>query len=232
MNKIAPSKENAKKAAGYAAAKFIQDGMLIGLGTGSTAFYFIEALIERCSTSHLKISAVATSERSAQQAKAGGIPLYDINKVTSLDLTVDGADEIDHQKRMIKGGGGALLREKIVASISKEMVVVIDNNKLVEQLGVYPLPVEITPFAHQLTASRISKIGCHGTFRKDNTGNLYTTDNGNYIIDIAFPQGCQSPERIHTALKAIPGVIETGFFFNLAGRIVIGYPDGRVKIIP
>jgi ribose 5-phosphate isomerase A len=238
MNQPIPPKDIAKRAAGHAAAKLIHDGMLVGLGTGSTAFYFIEALIERCASSNIKISAVATSERSAAQAKAGGIPLYDINKVTTLDITVDGADEIDHQKRMIKGGGGALLREKILASISREMVVIIDKEKLVDQLGIFPLPVEVVPFAHQLTLSRINKLGCHGSFRRKKNGDnttlneLYVTDNGNYIVDIAFPQGCHSPEQTNNALKSIPGVVETGFFFHLAGRVIVGYPDGHIKIIP
>ncbi len=225
-------KEIAKQAAGKAAAALIQPNMLVGLGTGSTAFYFIEALIERCRSNGLKISAVATSQASAAQATAGGIPLYDINRVTSLDITVDGADEIDHQKRMIKGGGGALLREKILASISREMVVIIDEDKLVDQLGVFPLPIEIVPFANQLTLYRVGKLGYQGAFRRTSKGELYVTDNGNYIIDITFPQGCQSPEHDQAILRALPGVIETGFFFNLAGRVIVGKANGTVKIIP
>lgn len=231
--KIIDPKESAKRAAGQAAANLIQDGMLVGLGTGTTAFYFIEALIEKCAHSNFKISVVATSERSANQAKAGNLPICDINTISKIDVTVDGADEIDHQKRMIKGGGGACLREKIIASVSTEMIVVIDRDKLVDQLGIFPLPVEVVPFAHQLTCSRLAKLGYYGSFRKSKEGNpddLYITDNGNYIIDITFPQGCQSPEQTNRAIKGIPGVVETGFFFNMAGRVVIGYPDGHVKI--
>lgn len=222
--------QRAKQAAGYAAAALIQDGMLVGLGTGSTAAFFIDSLIMRVKEG-LKISAVATSDRSEKQAKAGGIPLVDINNITELDITVDGADEIDHQKRMIKGGGGALLREKIVASMSREMIVIIDEKKLVDNLGAFPLPVEVVSFAHQVTLHKIQKLGFAGSFRlKD--GSLYKTDNGNYIIDIAFQdRRCANPEKDDAIIRTIPGVVETGFFFNLAGRVIVGYQDGSVKIL-
>ncbi len=224
------SNDIAKQAAGKAAVELIQNDMLIGLGTGSTAFFFIQSLIERCRTTNLKIAAVATSQRSADQAQAGGITMYDINKVTTLDLTVDGADEIDHQKRMIKGGGGALLREKIIASSSREMIVIVDESKVVDRLGTFPLPVEVVPFAHELTHYRLGKLGYQGTFRRTAKGEMYITDNGNYIIDIVFSQGCPKPESDYAAIRSIPGVVEIGFFFNLAGRVFVGYNDGQVKL--
>jgi len=230
--KTPQDKDHAKEAVGKAAAALIQNGMLVGLGTGSTAHYFIQHLIERTRNSDLKINAVATSERSTHQAREGGIPLVDINTITHLDITVDGADEIDHQKRMIKGGGGALLREKIIASISHEMVVIIDEEKLVDRLGHFPLPIEIVPFAHQLTLSRIKNLGYQGNFRKTSSNELYLTDNGNYIIDIHFPNCCQSPEKDQDTLSSIPGVVETGFFFHLAGRVLIGKADGTVLLLP
>jgi ribose 5-phosphate isomerase A len=226
------SKELAKQAAAKAAIDFVQDGMLIGLGTGSTASYFIEALIQQRRNSNLKIEAVATSERSAEQAKAGGITVHPIGKITSIDLTIDGADEIDHKKRMIKGGGGALLREKIIASMSREMVVVIDQSKLVEQLGAFPLPVEVVPFAHHATLTKIQQKGFSGNFRLNAEDQLYVTDNGNYIVDIVYPNKIKTPEYDQAMLKTIPGVVETGFFFNLAGRVIVGYSDGEVEIIP
>lgn len=232
MNTPNSNKNLAKQAAAKAALALVQSNMLIGLGTGSTAHFFIEYLIERCRQTPLKISAVATSKRSADQAQAGGIPLYDINRITTLDLTVDGADEIDHQKRMIKGGGGALLREKIIASISREMAVIVDESKWVKQLGAFPLPVEVIPFAHQLTLHRMATMGYQGRFRTTAEGELYVTDNGNYIIDISFPKGCLSPEKDNEQLRSIPGVVETGFFFNLAGRVFVGHADGHVKTIP
>jgi ribose 5-phosphate isomerase A len=227
----ASAKEIAKNAVGIAAAHLIENGMLVGLGTGSTANYFIRALIKRCQEEGLKITAVATSKESERLAKEGGIQLYEVNQISSLDMTVDGADEIDHQKRMIKGGGGALLREKIIASISREMIVIIDEDKLVDQLGIFPLPVEIVPFAHKITLKHIADLGFHGAFRQSAHHELYLTDNSNYIIDITFPAGCQAPEATNQALKAIPGVVETGFFFNLAGRVLIGSGSGEVKTI-
>jgi ribose 5-phosphate isomerase A len=221
----------AKQAAGKAAVNYIQDGMLIGLGTGSTASYFIDALIERCHTTTLKIHAVATSERSYQQAKSGGISLYDINQITQLDMTIDGADEIDRKKQMIKGGGGALLREKIVAYMSQEMVVIVDDTKLVEYLGCFPLPVEILPFAYQSTLNQIHLLGFQGRLRQDAQGQLYVTDNGNYIVDIVTKHPFQNPQQDHALLKSIPGVIETGFFLNMAGRVIVGHNDGSIDII-
>lgn len=221
----------AKMAAGKAAADLVEDGMLVGLGTGSTAACFIVSLIERCRTSALQIQAVATSERSAKLAAEGGIALMDPNAISTIDMTVDGADEIDRKKRMIKGGGGALLREKIIASSSGEMVVIIDETKLVDQLGGFPLPVEISAFAYNATLYKVCSLGYNGVMRKTKDGQLYITDNGNYIIDISFPNGCTSPERDEAALKAVPGVLETGFFFGLAGRVLVGYRDGSVKKI-
>lgn len=218
----------AKKAVGNAAADFVKSGMLVGLGTGSTASYFIQSLIERCRQG-LKIEAVATSERSRQQAIEGGIPFCNIDTITSIDLAVDGADEIDHQKRMIKGGGGALLREKIIASISKEMVVIVDENKLVENLGAFPLPVEIVPFAHQAIIFKINSLGYSGAIRRNQKSEIYITDNGNYIFDIHFQELRDDPEADQQKIQAIPGVVETGFFFNLAGRVLIGRSDGSVK---
>lgn len=224
-------KQRAKQAAAKAAAKLVQNGMLLGLGTGSTATFFIESLIERCQKEQLRICAFPSSERSAKQALAGGIPLCDEASVTHLDLTIDGADEVDHQKRLIKGGGGALLREKICASISTEMIVIIDPEKLVHSLGKFPLPVEIAPFAHQATLHRIRQLGCDARLRLNEEGNIYLTDNHHYLADLTFPNGMASPEKEEAALKKIPGVIETGFFFNLAGRILIGQADGSVKVL-
>ena len=222
--------KRAKQAAAKAAAEIIQSGMLIGLGTGSTAAFFIEALIERCRNQSLNVRVFPTSERSAKLALAGGIPLCD-DRTVQLDLAVDGADEIDPQKRMIKGGGGALLREKIIAGMSREMIVIADQNKLVEHLGGFPLPLEIIPFARHATFNKIQTLGYNASFRCSESGELFITDNGNTIIDIKFHEKCLSPEKDQAILNEIPGVVETGFFFNLAGRIFVGQFDGTVKII-
>ncbi len=220
-----------KKAVGYKAAEFIENGMRIGIGTGTTVFYFIERLLERCRQG-LEICAVASSERSLKQARDGGIPIMDVAKVTFLDVTVDGADEIDPQKRMIKGGGGALVREKIVAAMSKEMIVIVDESKIVQNLGKCKLPVEILPFAQKATLHHIAKAGYKGEFRKKSDGRLYTSDNGNLIADIDFSALGQSPEEVNETLLHIPGVVDTGFFFNLAGRLVVGFADGQVVTKP
>ena len=223
------SNEAGKRAAGRAAAELIHEGMLVGLGTGSTAFYFIERLIERCREG-LKIKAVASSKASYEQAKKGKIPLIDIELVTNLDITIDGADEVDPKKRLIKGGGGALVREKIVASMSREMVVIVDETKLVPHLGRHPLPVEIVPFAYKATLYKLEKLGYKGILRTNNQGHLYVTENHNYIFDLKFDTPCQQPEQEQEKIRNVPGVVDTGFFFHLAGRVLIGFNDGKTII--
>lgn len=223
------SHENAKKAAAEKAVDLVQNDMIIGLGTGSTAQFFINKLGSRCQQG-LKIHAVATSKQSEIQAKHFGIPLLDISHITRLDLTVDGADEIDPKKRMIKGGGGALVREKILASMSKEMIVIIDETKKVEKLGKSPLPVEIIPFGCMATQKALEKIGYHGKWRLKEDQNFYTTDNQNYVLDIHFDAVREHPEKDHLAIKQVPGVVDTGFFFHLAGRVIVGLLNGKVVI--
>ncbi len=223
----------AKNAAAIEAAKLIKSGMLIGLGTGSTSHFFIEALAKKYVDPSFKISAVASSEKSAQLAKSLGITLCHIDQIQKLDVTVDGADQIDSEMRMIKGGGGALLREKIIASASSTMIVIIDESKLVQNLCDYPVPVEVTPFGHLLTFAKIEQLGATPKFRQnEKISDLYVTDNGNYIIDVTIPQR-NLPKRniceIERSLKEIPGVVETGFFFNLAKKVIIGYPDASTK---
>ena len=226
--------ETAKKNAGYKAASFVQNEMIVGLGTGSTAKYFIEALIFRKKEEALTIKVVASSAKSLQQALDGGLSPLDMDQVRCIDLTVDGADEIDDQKRMIKGGGGALLREKIVASLSKEMIVIIDESKKVSFLGTKKVPVEIVSFAHMATLHRIQKRTPNAKLRTktDLSTELYITDNQNYIVDIMFPALLEDPEKEHALLKEIPGVVETGFFFHLAGRVIISFFDGQIVVLP
>jgi ribose 5-phosphate isomerase A len=225
------STDTTKKLVGYKAAEWIKSGMLIGLGTGTTVFYFIEKLIQKCKEG-LKIQAVASSMQSFEQARLGSIPLLDVNQVTTLDLTVDGADEIDPQKRMIKGKGGAHVREKIIATMSRELIVIVDESKLVHSLGVGKLPVEVLPFARNATLHHIVKAGYQGEFRKKEDGSLFVTDNNNYIIDIHFAAPCEHPEKDHALLISIPGVVDTGFFFNLTGRVIVGFFDGQVVVKP
>ncbi|MFI0435014.1 MAG: ribose-5-phosphate isomerase RpiA [Parachlamydiaceae bacterium] len=218
-----------KKLAGEAAAHLIKDGMLVGLGTGSTAVFFIEALGKRCQEG-LNIFAVATSERSGLQAKQLGIPILNPQHISSLDVTVDGADEIDNDKNMIKGGGGALLREKLLAKASKEMIVIVDESKCVTHLGRHPLPVEIIPFACCSTIFRLQEKHYQGSLRLNQDNTPFVTDNGNYIFDIQYSEPILNPETEHDRLKSITGIVETGFFFQIAKKVIIGYENGEVVI--
>ena len=220
--------EQAKKAAGHKATELIKDGMIVGLGTGTTAYWFIESLIPLCKK--LNIQAVSSSSASLEQARKGGIPLLDINTLTSIDITVDGADEIDPERRMIKGGGGALLKEKIIASMSKEVVIIVDETKLVPKLGQCKLPVEIVPFGVQSTIHKLEKLGFSGALRKDKNS-LYITENGNYIFDIRLDPAKTHPAEDELRIIQIPGVVETGFFLNLATQVIVGFLDGRVQLI-
>jgi ribose 5-phosphate isomerase A len=218
----------AKDAAGKAAANYVQDGMIVGLGTGSTSNYFIAHLIERCKKG-LHIRAVATSSHSLQLALKGGIPMLSIDEVETIDLTVDGADQIDPKKQMIKGAGGALLREKIIASISKEVIVVVDDRKVVSKLGGIPLPIEVTPFGYKATERRLSMLGSSGSFRMTSHQTLYITENQNYIFNLNLPESFD-PIDLNQKIKNIPGVIETGFFLNITPsiRVIIGQTDGKI----
>ncbi|MFN0065703.1 MAG: ribose-5-phosphate isomerase RpiA [Chlamydiales bacterium] len=211
--KLNPYKQDEiKKGLGQEAAKLVQNGMLVGLGTGTTATYFIDSLIERCRQG-LKIEVVSSSVRSQERAAKGGIPVIDMNRVVSIDLSIDGADEIDPKNRMIKGGGGAHVREKIVASASKLFVVIVDESKLVDCLGKFGLPIEILSFGLASTINKLEKLGYHGSVRKT-ADSLYITDNGNYIFDIHAPDRFENPEKDHDAIVNIPGVVDSGFFLT------------------
>jgi ribose 5-phosphate isomerase A len=216
-----------KRLLGEKSAALVEAGMLVGLGTGTTASYFIESLIKRCKKG-LKIQAVASSIQSLNMANEGGIPIYDMDKVTSIDLTVDGADEIAPSNDLIKGRGGALVREKILASSSKRLVIIVDDSKLVNVLGKAHLPVEIIPFGYTATINKLNKMGYEGKLRKKDQSSFYVTDNGNYIFDIDSPIEFINPEEDHKKLISIPGVVDTGFFFNLVSDVLVGYRDGRV----
>ena len=219
----------AKAAAGKKAAELIKSGMVVGLGTGSTARHFIEALGVKCRAG-LAVTAVATSKESEQLARQAGIALTDFDRLETIDIDVDGADEIDREKRMIKGGGGALFREKIIAGMSREMIVIVDSSKQVEALGSFPLPVEISSFAHLATLKHIRDLGYTGSVRKDAEGKRFITDNQNIIFDIELTFPCTEPEQIERKLTKIPGVIDTGFFIGYAGRVITGHEDGSTVI--
>ncbi len=219
----------AKMAAGRKAAESIESGMIVGLGTGSTAEHFIHALIER-SKKGLRIQGVSSSRASTELAKKGGIEILDINSVPRIDVTVDGADEVDPKKRLIKGAGGAHVREKILASSSTELIILIDPSKLVPSLGRGKLPVEVLFYGSPATRTKIENLGFQGKWRLNDDGTLYITENGNLLFDIYFESPPSSPEETNDAIRSVPGVVDTGFFFNLAKRIIIGYPNGKTEI--
>ncbi|MGE7863535.1 ribose-5-phosphate isomerase RpiA [Bacillus mobilis] len=215
---------NLKQLAGEYAANFVKNGMKVGLGTGSTVYWLIQKLGERVKEG-LSIQAVPTSKETEVLAKQLSIPLIPLNEIGILNLTIDGADEIDSNLQLIKGGGGALLREKIVASSSKELIIIADESKLVTHLGTFPLPVEITPFSWKQTESKIQALGCQTTLRLKNN-ETFITDNNNVIIDCVFPQKITNPANLHTQLKMITGVVETGLFVNMASKAIIGTKNG------
>lgn len=219
---------DAKRLAAERAVDYIQDGMIVGLGTGSTAYWAIQKLGSRVQDG-LNIKAVATSIQSEDLAKQLGIPLIPFSKIDEIDITIDGADEVDPNFQLIKGGGGALLREKIVAGASKQFIVVVDESKLVNHLGAFPLPVEIVKFGYELTFKKLQLLECEPNLRKiDNK--LYVTDNSNYIVDCLFHK-IEDPEELHSKLNLIPGIVENGLFVNMARRVVVGYRNGDIREI-
>ncbi|MGH6870101.1 MAG: ribose-5-phosphate isomerase RpiA [Rhizomicrobium sp.] len=223
-----------KRAAALRALDFVTDGMKLGLGSGSTAEAFLDVLGPRV-RGGLKIIGVATSERTAQKARALSIPVADLDSQAPLDLTVDGADEADRDLNLIKGGGGAHLREKIVATSSRKMVVITDSSKLVAKLGKFPLPVEVSTFGHGTTAARIVAAAGKLKYRnvpltlrmKDDAP--FKTNGGNYIYDCAFGVIADAA-ALAEAISDIPGVVEHGLFVGIAGTLVVAGPGG-VEVI-
>lgn len=219
----------AKEAAGRAAAELVRDGMTVGLGTGSTVQFTLERLAERLREEKLALRCVPTSLDTERKARALGIPLVTLDDVASIDLTIDGADEIDARFDMIKGGGGALLREKVVAALSKREAIVVDASKVVERLGVrFPLPVEVAPFARAFVVRRVAALGGTWTLRLRATREPALTDNHNEILDCKFPGGIADAAALERELDRIPGVVESGLFIGLAHVLLVGNDDGRV----
>jgi ribose 5-phosphate isomerase A len=222
--------EAEKEAAGRAAAKLVRDGDIVGLGTGSTAYFAVVALGERMKAG-LKIMGIPTSVATADLARKVGIPLTTLDEHPQIDITIDGADEIDPKLNLIKGGGGALLREKVVASVSKKMVVVADSGKVVPALGKFPLPIEIIPFARTVIERRIASLGATAKLRMGPDGQPFITDNGNQILDCSFGKIADPPALART-LSDTAGVVEHGLFIGLAELALIGKGDSIVEIRP
>ena len=222
--------ESEKELAGRAAAQLVRDGQVVGLGTGSTAYFAVVALGERVKAG-LKIVGIPTSVATEELARKVGVPLTTLDEHPEIDITIDGADEIDPQLNLIKGGGGALLREKVVASASKKMVVVADSGKLVQQLGKFPLPVEIVPFARAVVAKKLAGLGATPKLRLKTDGQPYVTDNGNHIIDASFGR-ISDPAAVARALSDTAGVVEHGLFIGMAKVALIGRGATVVDIQP
>lgn len=213
-----------QRAAGEHAATFVQDGMIVGLGTGSTAAFAIAALAARVRDG-LRIRAVPTSRASAELARAGGIALTTLTTHPSIDVTIDGADEVDPHLDVIKGRGGALLREKIVASATQRQVIIVDETKVVQRLGErMPLPVEVVPFGWTRTQRDLASLGLLPTLRRADSA-AFRTDNGNFIVDCALPQSFDVHDLAAT-IKAIVGVVDHGFFLGLTHTLVVGTATG------
>lgn len=220
-----------KRLAGEAAVTFIEDGMVIGLGTGTTATQMIYALSRRIQEGLRITGAVATSHASEDLARNLGIPLTDLDTYPVLDLNIDGADEIDGQLQLIKGGGGALLREKIVASSARRFIVIGDVTKRVAQLGRNtPLPVEAVPIAATPVTKRLEALGATVRFRRAGDSKFFT-ENSNIILDCFFVDGIVDPIQLDAHIHSIVGVVETGLFLNLAERAIIGGPQG-ITMLP
>ncbi|MGP4038894.1 ribose-5-phosphate isomerase RpiA [Gracilibacillus sp. D59] len=217
-----------KKLAGEKAVEYVKEGMILGLGTGSTVYWSLLKLAEMVKKG-LDIKGVPTSQNTEKLAIELGIPLVSLSSINQVDLTIDGADEVNPNFELIKGGGGALLREKMVASISQSFIIVVDETKYVTNLGEFPLPVEIVPFSWELTSKQIGALGCEPKLRsKNNTP--FITDNGNYILDCYFEK-IQDASKLNATLNMIPGVVENGLFVHLADTIVIGKRNGSVDIL-
>jgi ribose 5-phosphate isomerase A len=227
--------DTAKFVAAKRAVDYVRDGMRVGLGTGSTAAWMVRCLGELVRDHGLRITGVPTSSRTAELARQVGIKVVSLDEARWLDLTIDGTDEYDGELNLIKGGGGALRQEKIVATASDQMVVIADPSKHVEHLGAFPLPVEVVPFGWQTTKALIEEmlvsldvLGQTGSLRMNGEA-PYMTDEGNHIIDLHL-QSIGNPRQLSMVLNQVPGVVENGLFIDICDVVVIGHGDGRVEL--
>lgn len=225
--------EDLKVQAAERAVELVEDGMKLGLGTGSTALRVLEAIAARRAAGELgNVVGVPTSRDTERYARGMGIPLSTLDEETHLDLTLDGADEVDPDLDLIKGLGGALLWEKIVAAASDRLVIVVDDSKLVERLGLrVPLPVEVVPYGWRTLLDPVRAMGADAQLRENEDGAPFVTDGGHYILDVEFPGGIQDPEKVDAGLRARPGVVETGLFLGMAGTVVVGAPAGPRTLV-
>jgi len=217
-----------KEAAARASLQFVKEGQVVGLGSGTTATHFIQLLGEKVKNG-LRVRGIPTSVRSRELAESLSIPLTTLDECQEIAVTVDGADEVDPQLRLIKGGGGALLREKIVASATRQMVVVADATKQVERLGKFPLPVEVIRFAQALIAKRIAALGAEVELRTQADGQPYVTDENNHILDCRFGE-IRHPDQLARQLSDMPGVVEHGLFIGMASLVLVARGNEIVEL--
>ena len=235
MTKTLSSSDQAKRVAARRSIDFVEDGMRVGLGTGSTAVFMVEALGDLVREESLRLRCVATSNATAALAREVGLEILELEDVRWLDLTIDGADEVDPNLNLIKGGGGALLREKIVATASDHMVVIADPSKSVATLGRFPLPVEVIPMGWQTTAALIDEIlssldiAGREIVLRERDGDIFLTDQGNVILDLHLGR-IGAPSQLAMVLNQVPGVVENGLFLDMCDTLIIGQTDSTVEL--
>ena len=224
-------REDAKKRAALEAVKHVREGFVVGLGSGTTVAYAIQEIGKRIKREGLQVLGVPTSHQALMLAVNHSIPITTLDEHPKLDLTIDGADQIDRDLNLIKGMGGALMREKIVASAAKQFVIVADKTKLVEKLGTnQPIPLEVLPFALSTVIARIKELGGNPVLREGNRKiGPVVTDNGNFILDVEF-ESVDALDKLDVALKLIPGVLETGLFMSMADVVYLGNSDGVMRL--
>jgi len=218
----------AKQLAGERAVQYVKDGMIVGLGTGSTAYWAIQKIAQKVKEG-LDIRAIPTSRETKKLAEELDIPLVSLAEVKHIDLTIDGADEVNRDLNLIKGGGGALVREKIVAFASKKLIIVVDQSKMVDTLGTFPLPVEIVHFGANQTLFNLEKLKCQAKLRREDE-EIFNSDNDNYIVDCQFGQ-IEAPEQLNTIINNMPGVVESGLFVKMTDMVIVGNNQGEVSIL-
>jgi ribose 5-phosphate isomerase A len=222
------TQEEIKKSLGKYTADLVPSNSTIGMGSGSTVYWLIQELSIRIKQG-FSLSIVATSARTKKLTAEAGITAVELNDVDVLPLTIDGADEIDEQFQLIKGGGGALLQEKMVAAASKELIIIADESKYVQQMGHFPLPVEVIPAGWKQVQKKIKAIGCDKAILRMSNDQPFVTDTAHYILDCYFKK-IENAAALNISLHLIPGVVETGLFINMANKIILGHADGRIEM--